>query len=113
MQIVRINNRIVHRIRGVDVDTAMAVRVLQSRSDADAAVTIAIHEQEFDLPRRAIEYLRCRDVTNRPVSFGNALGRGLGCILVNSGEDAFLLLLRLISIHDAGIDVGNSIIDIR
>jgi hypothetical protein len=54
-QIIRINNRIVHRIGGIDIDSTMAVGVLEGSGDADIAICIAVHEQEFDLADGAVE----------------------------------------------------------
>lgn len=113
IQIVRINNRVFHWICGLDVDTAVAVWVLQSGSDTDVAVAITIHEQEFDLTCRAIEYLRCRRLTNLLVSSGDgSIVRLFRFILVNSSKDLFLVLIDLIPVHGSGVHVGNSIVDI-
>lgn len=59
VQVVRVDDREVHRVRGVDVDTAVAEWVLEGSCDADIAVCIAVHEQKLDLTCRGFEDLRC------------------------------------------------------
>lgn len=54
-QIVRVNERVFHGVRRVDVDSAMAERVLQGSRDADIAISVTVHEQELDLSNGTIE----------------------------------------------------------
>ena len=72
VQVVRVNDREVHRVRGVDVDTAVAEWVLEGSCDADIAVCIAVHEQKLDLTCRGFEDLR-RCVTDCRVAGDDAI----------------------------------------
>lgn len=51
----------------------MAIRMLESSSDAYIAVAIAVHEEKFNLPDRAIEYGSCGRVANCRVPLDNSV----------------------------------------
>lgn len=73
MHIIRVDDRIVHWIGGVDVDAAVTIRMLQSGSNAYIAISIAVHEENFNLADRAIEYRSCGRVANCRVSINNSV----------------------------------------
>lgn len=69
----------------------MAVRMLESRSDANIAVAIAVHEKELNLANRTVEYIRCGRVANRRVSINNsAVVRRIRFVLINLAENGRL-----------------------
>lgn len=81
--IVRVDDREIHWVRGVDVDTAVAEWVLEGSCDANITVSIAVHEEELDLTCRSVEDLRCR-VTNCFVAGDHAIVVScVRCILID------------------------------
>lgn len=113
-EIVRVNDRIVHRVRGVDVDPAVAVRVLERSGDTDVTVSITVHEQDLDLTDRAGEDLGGRRVVNRLVTRNDALVVSrVRRVPVHRSQDALLRTGNVGAVEPGGVHIGNAIIDVR
>lgn len=112
-EIVRVDDRVVHGIRGVDVDATVAVWMLQCGRDADVAVAIAVHEENLDLAGRTVEDGLCGRVVDRLVAGHDSVvvGRVRG-ILVNSLEDLGLDLCSLAAVDIAGVGIGECGVDV-
>lgn len=73
VEIIWVNDRVVHWVGRVDIDSTMTVRMLESRSDANITVAIAIHVQELDLPNRAVENGRGGRIADCRVPVNNSI----------------------------------------
>lgn len=112
-EVVRVNDRVVQRVRRVDIDTAVAVRMLKGGSDADVAIGIAVHIQNLNLADSAVENSVCSGVADRLVA-GNHTGiisrvRG---IRGNVGQDALLKRIDFIAKQGRCVDIGNGRINV-
>ena len=105
-EIVRVDDRVLHRIGRVDIDAPVAIRVLEGSSHTNVAVAIAVHEQQLDLPGRAVEDLFRGRVVDRLVSGHHAVvvGRVRG-VVVDFAQDGVLHLVRFAAVEKAGVGV--------
>lgn len=113
-EIVRVNDRIVQRVRGVDVDSAVAVRMLERGGDTDVTVGIAVHQQNLDLANRAGEYRGSCRVVDRLVTGNDALVVGrVRRVLVHLSQDALLLTIDITTVEEARVHISNAVVDVR
>lgn len=113
-EIVRVDDGVIQRVRGVDIDAAVAERVLKSRGDADVAIGVAVHIQNLNLTNSAVENSVCSDVGNGLVTSNDTriIGR-VGRILGNVGHDALLQSVDFITKQGRGVDICNGRVNIR
>lgn len=113
VEIIWVNDRVVHWVGGVDVDSTVAVRMLESRSDANIAVAIAVHVQELDLPNRAVENGRGGRIADCRVPVNNSIV--VSCIWfvqTNLTKNRCLNLIDPTAIHSGSVHVSNGGIDV-
>ena len=113
-KVVGVDHGVVHRVRGVDIDTTVTERVLKCSTNADIAISITIHEQKLDLSNWASENLGGRRVADCLVTSNDPV---VVCcvrrILVDLTKELLLVLVNLATIERSSIHVGDSIVDIR
>jgi hypothetical protein len=112
-EVVRVNDRVVERVRGVDIDTAVAVRVLKRSSDANVAIGIAVHIQDLNLADGAVQNSVCSNVANRLIaSYHTSIIGRVWRIRGDVGQDALLKRIDFIAKQDRCVDVGNGRVNV-
>lgn len=91
----------------------MAVWVLESSSDTDITIRVAVHKQELDNTSRTVENILGCNIADGFVARNHLVTVCcVRCVLVNGSEDAGFHRGNITSIDCGGVDVGNGVVDV-